>query len=76
MGPGEPGTQRQEVRYENATRLIWYVGDVKLEMLSNLPVEEMLKVTESMVTAEAEEGRSLESRPYTPGRGGGSVSLP
>ena len=45
-----------EMKYENATRLIWYVGDVRVEMLSNLPVEEMLKIAESMVPAEAGEG--------------------
>ena len=38
----------QELRYENATRLIWYAGDTRIEMLSNLPMEEMLKIAESM----------------------------
>jgi hypothetical protein len=38
----------QELRYENATRLIWYAGDTRIEMLSNLDVQEVLKVAESM----------------------------
>jgi len=38
----------QGLRYENATRLIWYAGDTRIEMLSNLEVQEMLKVAESM----------------------------
>jgi len=42
--------------YDDGKRLVWYVGDVKVEMLSNLPVEEMLKIAESMVPAEAGEG--------------------
>ena len=52
-GPRRPGGQQgrpepQELRYENATRLIWYAGDTRIEMLSNLPMEEMLKIAESM----------------------------
>ena len=42
--------------YDDGKWLVWYVGDVRLEMLSNLPVEEMLKVAESMVPAETGEG--------------------
>ncbi|MBA4376728.1 MAG: hypothetical protein C0401_11225 [Anaerolinea sp.] len=42
--------------YTDGKRLTWYVGDVKVELLSNLPVEEMLKVAESLVTVEAGEG--------------------
>lgn len=52
--PAEPyhGT----IAYTEGKRLTWYVGDVKIEMLSNLPVEEMLKIAESLVPAEAGEG--------------------
>lgn len=38
-----------EMQYENAVRLIWHVDNVRIEMLSNLPVEEVLKVAASMV---------------------------
>jgi len=48
-----PGGQQgrpepQELRYEDATRLVWYAGDVKVEMLSNLEVQEMFKIAASM----------------------------
>jgi len=46
------------LRYENATRLVWYAGDTRIEMLSNLDVQEMLKVAESMVPAETGEGKA------------------
>ena len=46
------------IPYDDGKRLIWYVGDVRLEMLSNLPEEEMLKIAESMVPAEAGEGEA------------------
>lgn len=55
--PLEPSAVQEEaaaVSYTDGRRLIWYVGDVRLEMLSNLPVEEMLRVAESMKPAEAE----------------------
>lgn len=45
-----------EMRYENAMRLVWYAGNTRVELLSNLPEKEMLKVAESMVPAEAGEG--------------------
>ena len=46
------------IAYTNGKRLTWYVGDVRVEMLSNLPEEEMLKIAESMTPAEAGEGRA------------------
>jgi len=46
-----------EMKYENAMRLSWYAGNVKVEMLSNLPEEEMLKIAASLVPAEAEEDK-------------------
>lgn len=44
------------IDYTDGKRLVWYAGDVKVEMLSNLPVEEMLKIAESLVPAETGEG--------------------
>ncbi len=38
-----------EMHYANATRLIWYVGTTRIEVLSNLPLGEVLRVAESMV---------------------------
>ncbi|MEA3375612.1 MAG: hypothetical protein U9R72_05370 [Chloroflexota bacterium] len=48
-----PGGQQErpephELKYEDATGLIWYAGDARVEMLSNLDVQEMLKIAESM----------------------------
>lgn len=48
--------ERVSIPYDDGKRLVWYAGDVKVEMLSNLPEEEMLKVAESMMPAEAGEG--------------------
>jgi len=45
------------IPYDDGKRLVWYAGDVKVEMLSNLPVAEMLKIAESLVPAEAGEGK-------------------
>lgn len=39
------------IAYMDGRSLTWYVGDVKVEMLSNLAVEEMLKIAESLVPA-------------------------
>lgn len=50
------GTPPAEIAYTDGKRLTWYVGDVKVEMLSNLSVEEMLKIGASLVPAEAGEG--------------------
>jgi len=44
------------IPYDDGKRLVWYAGDVKIEMLSNLSEEEMLKIAESMVPAEVGEG--------------------
>ncbi|MCK4485634.1 MAG: zf-HC2 domain-containing protein [Desulfobacterales bacterium] len=43
------------ITYENGKQLTWYAGDVKVEMFSNLTEEEMLKIAESLVPAEAGE---------------------
>lgn len=39
---------KPEMEYENATKLIWYIENIKIELLSNLPEEEILKVASSM----------------------------
>ena len=44
--------QAETVSYTDGRRLVWYVGNIRIEMLSNLPAEEMLKIAESMVPAE------------------------
>lgn len=51
----------ETVSYPDGRQLVWYVGDIRLEMLSNLPVEEMLRIAESMIPAEQEE--PVESNP-------------
>ncbi len=61
--PLEPITVPAEtVSYTDGNQLVWYAGDIRIEMLSNLPEEEMLKIAESMVPAEAGEG-PIESNP-------------
>lgn len=64
--------------YQNAQRLVWYVGDTRIELLSNLPVEEVLKVAESFRPAETGEGDfpMPEGMPPIPGdaAGGGAWS--
>ena len=56
---------RVSIEYTNGKRLTWYVGDVKVEMLSNLSEEEMLKIAESLAPAERE-GDSLRWRLLLP----------
>ncbi len=46
----------ETVSCQDGSRLVWYVGDLRVEMVSNLPGEEMVKIAESMIPAEAEEG--------------------
>ena len=54
---GTPLPHRPEpFAYQNAQRLVWNVGGTRVEILSNLPVEEMLKVAESFRPAETGEG--------------------
>ena len=52
--PAEP--HHGTIPYDDGKRLVWYADDVKVEMLSNLPEEEMLKIAESLAPAEAGEG--------------------
>jgi len=56
--PAERGPHHGTIAYTDGKRLTWYVGDVKVEMLSNLPVEEMLKIAESLVPVEEGEGEA------------------
>ena len=42
--------------YENTNLLSWFIGEIKIELFSNLPLEEMLKVAESLEPMLASEG--------------------
>ena len=56
--PAEPyhvNVKVKPIAYTDGKRLVWYVGDVKVEMLSNLSEAEILKIAESLVPAEARE---------------------
>lgn len=54
---GAPPAHRPEsFAYQNAQRLVWYAGDTRVEILSNLPVEEMIKIAESFIPAKTGEG--------------------
>ena len=61
------------IAYTDGKRLTWYAGDVKVEMLSNLSEEEMLKIAESLVPAEAGEGEALFQPPLDLPSGGEDV---
>lgn len=43
------------VKYTNAKQLTWDIGNLRIQIISNLPLEEILKIAESFVSAEAEE---------------------
>jgi hypothetical protein len=45
----------KSITYTDGKRLTWYVGDVKVEMFSNLSEEELLKIAGSLVPAEESE---------------------
>ena len=47
-----------EFDYGRASLLAWYLAEIKLEMVSNLPVEELLKIAQSLVLAEGGAGNS------------------
>lgn len=40
------------VPYEDASQLVWYMGNIRIEMTSTLPLEELLKIAESLAPAE------------------------
>jgi hypothetical protein len=44
--------------YENTYLLTWFMGEIRIEMLSNLPVAEMLQVAESLEPMQYSEGES------------------
>ena len=46
--PAEPLPRSISIAYTDGKRLTWYVGDVQVEMLSNLSEEEMLKIAASL----------------------------
>ena len=53
--PARRAKMGMEYEYENATKLIWYIDEIRVELISNLPQGEILKVAASM---EAESPRS------------------
>jgi len=61
--------------YLDGKELTWYVGDARIEMLSNLPVEEMLKIAESLVPVEVAEGPTIDW-PVDGGGGGRPDRMP
>jgi hypothetical protein len=78
-----PADRLESFAYQDAQRLVWDVGGTRVEILSNLPVEEMLKVAESFVPAETGEGEPpLPQPPVMPEQseggssGGGVMPLP
>jgi len=75
--PAEPVPHRGSIAYTDGKRLTWYAGDVKVEVLSNLPEAEMLKIAESLVPAEAGEGEPPFQPPLNlpSGDEGGGVTI-
>ena len=74
--PAERDSHHGTIAYTDGKRLTWYAGDVKVEMLSNLPEEEMLKIAESLVPAEEGEGKAPFQPPLdlpSGGEGGGII---
>jgi len=63
-----PADRLESFAYQDAQRLVWDVGGTRVEILSNLPVEEMLKVAESFAPAETGEG-ALPVQPSLPSDG-------
>lgn len=68
--PAEPAPYHGTIAYTDGKRLTWYAGDVKVEMLSNLPEAEMFRIAESLVPAEAGEGKAPFQPPLDPPSGG------
>jgi hypothetical protein len=44
--------------YENTNLLAWFAGEIKIEILSNLPLEEMMRVAESLESMQDSEGEA------------------
>lgn len=68
--PAGPVPRHGSIAYTDGKRLIWYVGDVRIEMLSNLSVDEMLKIAESLAPAEVQEGKPPFRPPFDLPSGG------
>jgi hypothetical protein len=47
-----------EYSYENTNLLTWFIGEIKIEIFSNLPLDEMLKVAESLEPMQGSEGEN------------------
>jgi len=62
---GTPPAKRYHghIPYTDGKRLTWYAGDVKVEILSSLSEEEVLKIAKSMVPTEAVEGGKSPFQP-------------
>jgi len=75
--PAGPVLYHGSITYTDGKLLTWYVGDVnKVEMLSNLSVDEMLRIAESLVPAEAGEGEPPFQPPLdTPSAGEGTLFI-
>ena len=71
--PAERDPHHGAIAYTDGQRLTWYAGNVKVEMLSNLPEEEMLKIAESLVPAEAGEGEAPFQPPLDLPSGGEDI---
>ncbi len=53
------GAPPAPITYTDGKRLVWYVDDIKVEMLSNLSVEEMVRIGGSLVTMEESNGEPV-----------------
>lgn len=53
----DPQSSTIPLVYENARRLTWFAGELRLEIISNLPEEDILRIAESMEPAEMGEGK-------------------
>ena len=69
-----PGPEDTSTAYTDGIRLTWYGGDLKVEVLSNLPEAEVLRIAESLVPAETGEGGPLFDPLPSPDAGGGVVT--
>jgi len=72
-GSFETAPQQPAITYGDGVELTWQVGEVQITLLSNLPVEEALKVAESMVPATTGPAPTLPPGSGDGGGGGGSA---
>jgi len=55
VSPLEPmAASTETVSYTDGKELVWQISDVRIKLTSNLPVEEMLRIAESLAPAKAE----------------------